>query len=257
MIRVAAVQHDIRWENPTANFARLTPWIAAAAGAGCRLVVLSEMFSQGFSMNTERVAEAPGGPSTQFLVDQARQHGVWLAGSIAERRTAGEKPFNTLLLVAPNGEIERYDKIHPFSHAGEDEHYQAGGEWVTVNVEGLRCTLFICYDLRFADEFWATAKDTDAYLVVANWPQARRHHWKALLEARAIENQAYVVGVNRVGEGDGLVYTGDSCILSPLGEPLATASQRETLLLADLDPEEVRRVRRQLPFLADRREAGS
>ncbi len=253
MIRVGAIQHDIRWEDPAATFAHLSPWICAAAAAGCRLVVLSEMFAHGFTMNTDRVAEAPDGPSTRFLVEQARHHSIWLAGSIAERQAPGEKPFNTLLLVAPNGEIQRYKKIHPFSYAGEDEHYQAGGELVTVTIEGLRCTLFICYDLRFADEFWARATDTDVYLVVANWPEARRGHWRILLQARAIENQAYVVGVNRVGDGGQLHYAGDSCILSPLGEPLATASEQETLLIADLDPEEVARVRRRLPFLRDRR----
>ncbi len=253
MIRVGAIQHDICWEDPAASFARLTPWITAAASAGCRLVVLCEMFARGFSMNTDRVAEPPDGPSTRFLVERAAEHGIWLAGSIAERPAPGEQPFNTLLLVAPSGKVHRYRKIHPFSYAGEHEHYQAGRDRITVEVEGLRCTLFICYDLRFADEFWATASTTDAYLVVANWPEARRGHWSTLLQARAIENQAYVVGVNRVGEGGGLRYTGDSAILSPLGEPLATASQQETLLIADLDPQEVHRVRRQLPFLDDRR----
>jgi predicted amidohydrolase len=253
MIRVAALQHDIVWEDPEETFHRLSPWIATAATAGARLVVLAEMFACGFSMATARVAEPPGGPSTLFLIEQARRHRLWIAGSLPERTAGAERPANTLVLAGPKGELHRYRKIHPFSHAGEDRHYQAGGEFLTVPIEGLRCTFFVCYDLRFADEFWATAAHTDAYLVVANWPEARRRHWQTLLAARAIENQAYVVGVNRVGEGNGLHYVGDSAIFDPSGRPLATAAHQETLLLADIDPAEVLRVRRELPFLQDRR----
>ena len=124
-----------------------------------------------------------------------------------------------------------------------------------MSIAGFRFGLFICYDLRFADEFWALAPEVDAYLVVANWPETRRQHWKSLLAARAIENQAYVVGVNRVGEGGSLRYTGDSAILDPMGEVLAGAAGQETMLLADLDAAEVARVRATLPFLKDRRKA--
>jgi predicted amidohydrolase len=113
--------------------------------------------------------------------------------------------------------------------------------------------LFVCYDLRFADEMWALAHDTDCYVLVANWPESRRHHWRTLLVARAIENQAYVVGVNRVGEGDGIAYVGDSRIVDPSGEILASAARTEALVVADVDPAEVARVRERFPFLADRR----
>lgn len=153
----------------------------------------------------------------------------------------------------PRGEIHRYRKIHTFSYAGEDRHYRAGDEFVTITIEGLRFTLFVCYDLRFADEFWATAHETDVYLVVANWPETRRHHWQTLLAARAIENQAYVVGVNRAGTGGSLRYTGDSRILDPMGEILAAAAEQETLLLAEVDAGKVRETREALPFLQDRR----
>lgn len=252
-MRVAALQSDIVWEDPEANFRRLRPWIASAAAAGARLLALPEMFSCGFSMAAERIAEPEGGPSARFLADEARRHGLWLAGSIPERPQGAPRPFNTLVLAGPAGEAFRYRKIHPFSLAGEDRHYGSGDRHVTVSVEGLRLTLFVCYDLRFADEMWACAEATDAYLFVANWPESRRRHWQVLLEARAIENQAWVVGVNRVGEGGGLRYPGDSRIVSPRGEVVAAASGGETMLLADLDPEEVRRTRRELPFLPDRR----
>ncbi|MEO1084409.1 MAG: nitrilase-related carbon-nitrogen hydrolase, partial [Acidobacteriota bacterium] len=236
-LAVAALQSDIVWEDPAANFERLAPKIAGAAGAGARLIVLPEMFACGFSMSTERIAEPVDGPSTRFLGEQAERHGVWIGGSVPElpaRSGVGAKPRNAFVLAGPGGERYRYFKIHPFTYAGEHEHYQAGDAFTTVEVDGVRLTLFICYDLRFADEFWATAADTDAYLVVANWPEARRHHWKNLVVTRAIENQAYVVAVNRVGRGGRLHYTGDSHIVDPQGEVLASAAGQEAVLTATL-----------------------
>ncbi len=262
-MRIAALQTDIVWENPPANFERLRPWIRAAAGAGARLLVLPEMFSVGFSMSTEQISEPTGGPSTRFLLEEAANHKIWLAGSLpeipqntdtlAEVDPADTRPFNTLVVASPDGELYRYRKIHPFSAAREDEHYQAGTSFTHVVIDGLRLTLFICYDLRFADEFWATAHETDVYVVVASWPEARRHHWVTLLAARAIENQAYVVGVNRVGVGGKLNYKGDSRIIDPTGEVLSAAAEKETLLLAEVDAEVVRQARQTFPFLRDRR----
>ena len=252
-MRVAALQCQIAWEDPPANFGRVRPWIEAAAGAGARLLVMPEMFACGFSMAAERIAEEQDGPSVGFLRDEAARHRLWLAGSVPVKVKGAPRPFNTLVLAGPAGEFTCYRKIHPFSFAGEHQHYGAGDAHVSLGVEGVRLTLFICYDLRFADEFWATAEATDCYLVVANWPERRRHHWTTLLTARAIENQAYVVGVNRVGEGDGLVYRGDSRIVDPWGEQLAAAAGQETLLLAEVDPGVVRQARESFPVLQDRR----
>ncbi len=264
-MRVAGLQTDIVWEDPQANFERLDAWIRTAAAADAHLAVLPEMFACGFSMNTKVTQEPFGGPSVRFLRERAAEHGLWLAGSVPELPEEAPKkarPFNTLVLAGPAGEIHRYRKIRPFSCAGEDKVFEAGSETVTVEIpaggdELLRVTLFVCYDLRFADLFWDIAEETDAYLVVANWPVARRHHWTTLLQARAIENQAYVVGVNRVGEGGGLDYTGDSRILDPTGEVLASAAAGESLLLAELDPARVRQVRKDLPFLPDRLPRGA
>lgn len=252
-MRIAAIQSDIAWEQPEANFERLRPWLTAAAAAAARLVVLPEMFACGFSMATDRIREPEGGPTATFLTTQARANGLWICGSLPELPAGADKPYNTLVLAGPEGQVHRYRKIHPFSFAREHEHYAAGDQHVTVDIEGLRCSLFICYDLRFADEFWTRATATDAYLVIANWPERRRHHWTALLQARAIENQAYVVGVNRVGRGNDLDYTGDSRILDPWGETLAAAAGSETMLLADLRPEVVRDAREKFPVLKDRR----
>ena len=252
-MKVAGLQFDMAWEDPEANFPRLETWIRHAAELGARLVVLPEMFACGFSMNTAALAEPQDGPSTRFLVDEARRHKVWIAGSLPELTPGHDKPTNTLVLAAPDGTLHRYQKIHPFSYAREHEHYQAGSRFLTVDIEGLRVTFFICYDLRFADEFWATAETTDAYVVVANWPETRREHWQTLLAARAIENQAWVIGVNRVGRGGSLVYTGDSRILDPLGNVVAGAAGQEALLLAEVRKEDVDETRRRLPFLQDRR----
>lgn len=253
-LRVAAIQTDIAWEDPRKNFERLAVKLRAAASAGAKLLVLPEMFSYGFSMATERIAEPPDGPSVAFLREQATSLGVWVCGTVPERSTAdAPRPSNTLVLAQGDGTLHRYRKRHPFSFAKEHEHYLAGDELLTVEIEGLRTSTLICYDLRFAYDFWNLAPRTDLYVVVANWPQRRREHWQTLLRARAIENQAWVVGVNRVGGGGDLVYSGDSTIIDPWGEIIATASRDEITLIADLDVERVVDARSKFPVLADRR----
>ncbi|WP_375483795.1 nitrilase-related carbon-nitrogen hydrolase [uncultured Jatrophihabitans sp.] len=251
-MRVAAVQHDITWEQPEATRAHVRPMIAAAAAGGAQLVVLPEMFATGFSMRPERVAEDEGGPTEQFLLARAAEHGTHLLASIAQRGSDGAYR-NNAVLARPDGSVERYAKIHPFGYAGEHEHYAAGDRFLTVDVHGVRVSVFVCYDLRFADEFWALARDTDLYVVPANWPAPRHEHWRALLQARAIENQAYVLGVNRVGLAKDLPHLGGSTVLDPLGVRLVEGGPAETVVCADVDPEVVAAVRRDLPFLPDRR----
>lgn len=253
-MRIAAIQHDIVWEDSVATRRHVTPLIAQAAASGARLIALTEMFATGFSMRPERIAEDEGGPIEQFLVHQAREHDTHLVASIAQR--GGDGQFrNNAVFAGPTGLVRRYAKIHPFSYAGEHEHYAAGERHLTVDVDDLRVTLFVCYDLRFADEFWACAPDTDLYVVPANWPEPRREHWRTLLRARAIENQAYVLGVNRVGGVKDLEYRGDSAIIDPMGRVLAEAENGESILLADVDAATVTQTRAMLPFIADRRSA--
>ncbi len=251
VVRVGAIQHDIVWEDPPANFLRLGPMVAAAVGQGAHLVVLAEMYSTGFSMKPEMIAERAGGLSEQFLVNQARRHGVWVMGSLPEQGDDG-RAANVLVAAAPHGSVTRYVKRHPFSYGGEDRHYRSGSDTVVVDVGGLRLAVFICYDLRFADDFWALAPDVHGYVVVANWPAERAAHWSTLLRARAIENQAYVVGVNRVGEGGGVEHTGASAVIGPFGEVIAEAGAEEAIVLADLDAAAVAETRARYPFLADR-----
>lgn len=258
-MKLAIVQHDIVWEDAAATREHVRPLIAEAATRGAKIIVLSEMYATGFSMHPERIAEPEGGPSEQFLVDQARQHDAHLIASVAQQGADGAYR-NNAIIAAPDGTVHRYAKIHPFGYAREHEHYAAGAEFLTVEIDGLRVSPFVCYDLRFADEFWQRALDTDVYVIPANWPQQRVEHWKALLRARAIENQAYVVGVNRVGtEPDrpergerGAIYSGDSAIIDPLGATLS-APAGEQVAVAEVDPEVVRQVRARFPFLADRR----
>ena len=251
-LRVALVQHDIVWESREETLGRLAPKLAAAAAAGTRLAVLSEMFPTGFSMRIDVTAEPADGPSTAWLLEQAASNSMWVCGSLAVREAGEGLAFNTFVLAGPGGELHRYRKIHPFTYGGERKAFDAGTDTVTVEVDGVRVTPFICYDLRFADVFWDVAADTDLYVVPANWPQARRHHWTALLTARAIENQAYVAGCNRVGSGGELAYVGDSRLVSPLGEVLVSAAEGETTLIADVDPAVVAEVRERFPFSADR-----
>lgn len=256
-MRIAAVQHDIVWNDRGANFRRIAPMVAAAAAVDTRLVLLTETFSTGFVVDDPGLGEPEGGPSSQFLQEQAAQHGLWVGGTCpeipADSEPNDQRPANTFVLAGPTGEVHRYRKIHPFTFGGEERTFRAGTELVQVTIEGVRVSPFVCYDLRFADEFWGLAPTTDVYLVPANWPEARRSHWMALLQARAIENQAYVVGCNRVGEGGGLRYVGDSRIVDPLGELLATGSQGETILFADIEPSTVTAVRDRFRFLQDRR----
>ena len=333
-MKLAVVQHDIAWEQPEENFARLAGLVAEAAGADARLVVLTEMFSYGFSMDVAKIAEAPDGHSSRFLIAEAQKHDIWLGGTIPVRAGAasewadesksksdtgetgavragvasgradesksksdtggtvrGEagslKARNTFVLAAPDGSTYCYAKIHPFTYGGEDEHYEGGGSLKQVQVEDIRVSLSVCYDLRFPYVFWPLAETTDLYLIPANWPAKRRHHWQSLLVARAIENQAYVAGINRVGTGGGIRYCGDSAIISPLGETICSASSPpdqapsststpplaqadpasspenddsppaeagETILYAEINPEEVAAVRSRFPFIQDRRD---
>ena len=256
-MRLAAIQHDIDWNDRSANFRRLAPLIASARAGGAQLIQLTETFSTGFAVDDPMLGEPEGGPSSQFLQEQAARHGAWVCGTCpeipADSDPADTRPANSFVLAGPDGTVHRYHKIHPFTFAGEHRHFRAGTQLVQVEIEGVRISPFVCYDLRFADEFWGLAPTTDLYLVPANWPEPRRFHWMALLQARAIENQAYVVGCNRVRSAGALNSVGDSRIVDPLGELLATGSQHETTLFADIEPATVAAVRERFQFLPDRR----
>jgi predicted amidohydrolase len=250
-MKIALVQMDLAWEDVAENHRRARCHLESAREQGARLALLPEMFSTGFSMESDRIAQPPGGPSETFLRGIASELSLWILASVPE---AGQpRPRNMAILAAPNGSVTKYAKIHPFTFGGEDRVYTGGDRIVTVEVEGVRVTPFVCYDLRFPEPFRLAAADTDLFAVVANWPEARREHWRTLLRARAIENLCYVAGVNRAGEGGGLRYAGDSAVISPWGVTLMEGGPSEAVLLCDVDPEAVRQARAKFPALSDRR----
>ena len=272
-MKVALVQFDIAWEDVGENHRRVAERLKRAAAGGARLAILPEMFPTGFSMDASRIAQPRGGETETFLREAAAALSLWIIGSIPEagggeppREGAGETPGegvgetpgrsvpaprNTALVVSPEGDVVRYSKIHPFTYAGEHRHYAAGDRIVTVVIEGVRATPFVCYDLRFPEPFRFAARETDLFVVVANWPETRRGHWRTLLRARAIENLAYVAGVNRVGDGGKLHYAGDSALIDPWGEVLAEGDDSDRLLVADVDPAKVAEARAKFPALED------
>ncbi len=252
-MRVAAIQMDMAWEEVDENLRRAEGLIARAAESGAELVTLPEMFATGFSMNAEALAEPDGGPIERFLADQARRHGVHLLGTKA-RRTPG-RPVNAALLFGPDGALRSIQhKIHPFTLAGEQHHFDAGSELVVTPMGDFQLATAICYDLRFPELFRALAfRGATLVVVPANWPTPRVGAWSHLLAARAMENQCYVIGVNRVGSGAGLEYDGCSAVVDPMGEVLADARGREEVVIADIDPSRVEQVRAELPFLGDAR----
>lgn len=225
--------------------------IAEAAEAGATFVVLSEMFATGFTMDADAIVQPMDGPSVEFLRSTAAKYGIWLAGSLAIRE--GDVALNRFIAASPSGELTTYDKRHPFTYAGEHHSFGRGDTYTTFEIDELRITPFVCYDLRFGDEFWAFGPMTDAFVIVANWPEQRREHWKTLLRARAIENQCYVIGVNRVGTADGLTYSGDSAIIDPFGVVLDEAEYEQRVLSAEVTLGEINRIRERFPFLQDRR----
>jgi predicted amidohydrolase len=242
---------DLAWEDVAENHRRARTRLTEATAQGARLALLPEMFCTGFSMDAARIAQPAGGDSEIFLRETARELDLWILASIPE---AGEpRPRNMAILAGPDGSVAKYAKIHPFSFGGEHRVYAGGDRIVTVDVEGVRVTPFVCYDLRFPEPFRLAAAETDLFALVANWPEARREHWRTLLRARAIENLCFVAGVNRAGEGGGLRYAGDSAVISPWGETLVEGAAADTLLVADVDPSVVREARAKFPALADRR----
>jgi predicted amidohydrolase len=248
---VAGVQFDLAWEDPTENFRRAVPLVERAAAGGARLVALPEMFATGFSMNAALCA-SHADATKRWLGELAKRLKLHVIGGFAE--PGSPRPGNALGLFGPDGrELAHYRKVHPFALAREDVHYAGGDSLATATVEGVRVTPVICYDLRFPELFRAAATRTDLFVVIANWPEKRRHAWSTLLAARAIENQCFVLGVNRVGEAGGEPHSGDSALLDPFGLTRASASHGSTAVLADVDAAEVAKTRERFPFLKDRR----
>jgi omega-amidase len=237
-LRVTIVQSMLQWEDANANRTVFAEKLGVLKGA-TDLVVLPEMFTTGFSMRSTELAENMTGPTVRWLREQAKNIDAAIYGSVII--TDGGKCFNRGLFVKPDGQVTIYDKRHLFRFANETDHFSAGTERVVVEWRGWRVLMQICFDLRFP-VFARNRGDYDAILYVANWPEARRFPWSQLLLARAMENQCYVAGVNRVGmDGKGIHYTGDSVVIDPRGavigqvEPSMEGSATVTLDRAALE----------------------
>lgn len=247
-LRVAGIQTELNWEQPKVNrdrFSQLMNDIDAD------LVVLPEMFSTGFTMNPEAVAESMDGPTIDWMKACAQKYNFALVGSIVIEEA--EQYYNRLVFVHPDGTIETYDKKHLFTLAGEDAAYQAGTEKLIVEYKRWKICPFICYDLRFP--VWArNVEDYDLLLYVANWPAPRIHAWNTLLQARAIENMSYCIGVNRVGvDVNDYVYSGHSGAYDFLGEILhKTQPENEEVFVVDLSKQSQEEARKRLNFLNDK-----
>lgn len=250
-MRIAAAQYDIVWNNCEANFARVEKFARQAHELKADMLLLPETFSTGFSLLDTAEVKGIGPKSEEFLLQLSKSYPIAIAGSFLSIAPSG-RPWNHLIVCRDGEVLGRYSKMHLFGYGGETEKYQRGEQSLTLKLNNIRLSFFICYDLRFPKPWAQVAKDTDVYVVVANWPRARIAHWKTLIAARAIENQAYVIGVNRVGTGGNLDYNGQSLCIAPRGELVADASESESLMLAEINPEYVSTYRAEFPCLADR-----
>jgi predicted amidohydrolase len=250
-VKVAGLQLDIAWEQPDENLQRASALAADAAAAGANLLVLPEMFATGFSMRAEAMAEHA--PRVRvWMSELARRHQVFVCAGYAE--PGEERPANACSVHSPTGEeLLHYRKIHPFTLAHEPDHYEAGRTLRTVAIDGVRVTPLICYDLRFPELFRAAADATDLFLVLANWPERRSHAWRTLLQARAIDCQAWVLGVNRVGEAEGHPHRGDTALVDPWGKVLNALAHEPGVVDGEVDAEVVVTARSRFSFLTDRR----
>jgi omega-amidase len=254
-MHIAAVQFDIAWEDRAANHAKVRSLLDSSPPPRGGMIVLPEMFASGFSMNVKQIAQDESRLDERFVREISTRHGLWTVAGVVGRG-AGGRGRNEAVVCNPEGQlVARYCKLYPFSPAGEKEAYECGQDIVTFPCGEHVVAPFICYDLRFPEVFRrAVQKGATVMPVIANWPDTREQHRRVLLCARAIENQCYIVGVNRIGTDPQHRYAGGSIIVSPRGEILMDAGDREGVFGAELDIAALNDVRRSLPFLRDIRE---
>ncbi len=247
-LRLALVQTDLAWHDAQANRARFAALLERARGAD--LVILPEMFTTGFSMESAALAEPEEGATQAWLREQAERLQAVVTGTLIVQAADGSYR-NRLLWAQPDGQVRHYDKRHLFRMAGEHEHFAAGTEQALFEVKGWRVRPLICYDLRFP--VWSRdPQGTDLLLYTANWPAARRNAWNRLLPARAIENLCYVAAVNRVGtDGHGYPYSGDSQVLDFIGDSLLDAGEGDGVFQVSLNAQKLARFRERFPAWRD------
>jgi omega-amidase len=262
-LSITTIQSNLHWEDKAANLHMFEEKINAVS-ANLEVVVLPEMFSTGFSMRPKVLAEKMDGPTVDWMKRIAAAKKIILTGSVIIEEEGNY--YNRLIWMLPNGAMAYYDKRHRFGYAGEDQHYSAGNKRLIASVKGWKINLQVCYDLRFPvwsrqsghshlkkdDGGGPIEPEFDVLVYVANWPERRIHAWKTLLQARAIENQSYVVGVNRTGtDGNDIYYSGETMIVDAMGEVLYTKAHEEDIFTIVLQKEKLQEVRNKLPFLRD------
>lgn len=253
-LTITAIQTHLHWEDKQANLEMLEQKILDIREK-TELVILPEMFNTGFSMNPEKLAENMDGETVSWMKRVAAAKKIILTGSLIIQE-AGHY-YNRLVWMLPNGQFGHYDKRHRFAYAGEDKQFSAGSKRLIASAKGWKINLQVCYDLRFpvwARQSPASSREPeyDLLVYVANWPERRSHAWKILLQARAIENQCYVAGVNRTGnDGNAIYHSGDSMIVDPMGEIIYTRKDDEDVFTITLDKGHLSAVREKLPFLKD------
>ena len=253
-MKIEILQYSIAWESRQENFDFIERSLEESPPDAGSMLVLPGMFSTGFSMSVQQLAEPSGGPSSRFLSQLASRYGICTVGSFPFRGPEGGKGLNRLMAYGPDGKVlASYDKIHPFTYGQEADHYKGGHRLPLFNFGGWRVCPTVCYDLRFPELYRRAVLQGEAelLLVIANWPSRRREHWKALLRARAIENQAVVVGVNRVGDDPDAVYRWCSAVCFRLAKYLRVLASRAGRHAVSLDPEALLALRGQFPALKD------
>ncbi|RFC49007.1 MAG: putative amidohydrolase [Verrucomicrobia bacterium] len=253
-MRATLFQLDLAWENPAANLDRIAAMCDENPPRPGDLIVLPELATTAFSVATARaLAEPENGPSVQRLQNLARHWDTHFMAGLALLDDHGT-PRNTSVLIGPNGIEARYNKLQPFSPPGENEAYPAGDCIVLAPFAGHQISPFVCYDLRFPEIFrQAASAGAVLFTVIASWPEMRTEHWRLLLKARAIENQAFVIGVNRVGTDPFFRYPGCSAIIDPMGQVVCELDDREGTATAEIRLEEAVEWRERFPALRDRR----
>ena len=252
-LTITGIQTALNWEDPAANRNMFEEKINSINNK-TEVIVLPETFSTGFSMKPKELAETMDGETVAWMKKIAAEKKAILTGSLIIKEN--ESYHNRLVWMLPNGQYGVYDKRHLFGYAGEDSEFTAGEKRLIASVKGWKINLLVCYDLRFPAWSRQQSQDDrpeyDLLIYVANWPERRNHAWKTLLQARAIENQCFVFGVNRVGnDGNNIYHSGDSMVVDPMGEILYTKAHEEDIFTVTLQKEKLEEVRAKLPFWKD------
>jgi omega-amidase len=248
-LKITFIQCELVWEDIESNLTQFDNMINSI-DQNSHLIILPEMFSTGFSMNAAALAQDMDGSAVQWIQKKSKDIKADIVGSIIIN--VDGKFYNRLVWAKPNGDLLTYDKKHLFRMAGEEKIYSAGSNNITVELNGWKIRPFICYDLRFPVWTRNIKNQYDMAVFIANWPERRAEHWKVLLQARAIENQCYVIGVNRVGtDGNGLTYSGDSSIIDPWGSIVFKKSNQTCIQTSELSYDVLKASRKDFPVWMD------